>query len=319
MNTKVDTSIQKVPIWQCPICQHDLVKQEKQFLCVNQHSFDVAKEGYVNLLLAHQKKSKIPGDNKEMVNARHDFLNKGHYAPLVGEISRLLIKAVDSSFSSLPDSTLNQKTTYNVFDAGCGEGYYLRQVYAHLQDYIDEHKHQIEVLYSGVDISKFAIQKAAKLHKQHRQIGTLNNQHDPLSTMHFSVASTYKLPVKTESKDAIIQVFAPSDINEVYRVLKKGGVYVLVTPAPKHLFDMKRMIYDHPETHQEDQSDMSLFNLAERSSSSFSLALDTEIDRLNLLMMTPFFWTISEDKKAKLLRSLKQTEVDFDVKVFHKS
>ena len=64
------------PNYRCPLCQQGLILTDKVFRCENNHCFDQAKEGYVNLLPVQHKHSKDPGDNKEMVNARRAFLDK---------------------------------------------------------------------------------------------------------------------------------------------------------------------------------------------------------------------------------------------------
>ena len=50
----------------CPICKNKLIlmSEEKTYQCENNHNFDRAKQGYVNLLINNQKKSKLPGDSK---------------------------------------------------------------------------------------------------------------------------------------------------------------------------------------------------------------------------------------------------------------
>ncbi|MGB0987591.1 MAG: putative RNA methyltransferase, partial [Pseudoalteromonas spongiae] len=63
----------------CPMCQTPLADDTHRLICANNHSFDKAKEGYINLLPVQNKKSKDPGDNKEMVMARRAFLARGHY------------------------------------------------------------------------------------------------------------------------------------------------------------------------------------------------------------------------------------------------
>lgn len=59
----------------CPVCKEKLVKDisNKMYRCSNKHTYDIAKEGYVNLLISNQKRSKNPGDSKEMVLSRIDF------------------------------------------------------------------------------------------------------------------------------------------------------------------------------------------------------------------------------------------------------
>ena len=76
----------------CPKCKKELQLNNRTFKCQNNHSFDLSKEGYVNLLL-----NKVDaGDNKEMVNARSDFLNKGYYLHYI-----LLIVLLDNSYNNL--------------------------------------------------------------------------------------------------------------------------------------------------------------------------------------------------------------------------
>jgi len=125
-------------MYRCPLCQHPLTLSERQYQCVNRHSFDIAKEGYVNLLPVQQKNSKDPGDNKEMMAARRAFLTAGWYNPLA--------EAVASCLAQLKPETL--------LDLGCGEGYYTATI---------KRATPATELY-GADISKSAIKYAAKAH-----------------------------------------------------------------------------------------------------------------------------------------------------------
>lgn len=122
----------------CPVCREQLTLNERTWRCENAHSFDLAKQGYVNLHVVQHKHSKTPGDTVESVTARRDFLSKGHYAPLKNEVENILKK-------------LNQKT---LLDIGCGEGYYTDAMQQHVENCI------------GVDIAKTAVQRAAKLNRQ---------------------------------------------------------------------------------------------------------------------------------------------------------
>ena len=69
----------------CPVCGQPLHKTEKNYVCSGRHSFDIAKSGYVNLLLNSSQGHH--GDDKLMVRARRDFLDKGFYDPLAQEIA----------------------------------------------------------------------------------------------------------------------------------------------------------------------------------------------------------------------------------------
>ncbi len=106
--------------YQCPICQQSLSKSESYFRCENNHQFDIAKEGYVNLTPANQKRSKAPGDNAEMMQARRRFLELGHYSPLSNRIASICSDVIRTDTPSL-------------LDIGCGEGYYTAQVSSKLR------------------------------------------------------------------------------------------------------------------------------------------------------------------------------------------
>lgn len=139
----------KAPKYLCPLCQESLTLADKTYVCTNNHSFDQAKQGYVNLLPVQFKHSKAPGDNKEMVIARRAFLDKGFYQPLVDKMLSLYKQYGQSSSPLL--------------DAGCGEGFYTHQ-----------HKTNENDVY-GVDIAKETIKIAAKRYKDcHFSVGTLS-------------------------------------------------------------------------------------------------------------------------------------------------
>lgn len=155
----------KQALYTCPICTLKLTFQHSTYRCDNNHCFDQAKEGYVNLLPVQQKHSKQPGDNKAMVNARRDFLSQGYYQPLVSELLRL--------------QQQYGKADANILDAGCGEGYYTHQ-----------HVSATNQVY-GVDIAKEAIKKAAKKYKD-LQFCVATLSHLPFSGEYFDwIISVY--------------------------------------------------------------------------------------------------------------------------------
>lgn len=121
----------------CPICSLALTLSDRTLKCSNNHSFDFAKEGYVNLLPVQNKKSKDPGDNLEMVQARRNFLAKGHYAFLQSAVAQ---KVKDLG------------TEKTIIDFGCGEGFYTQAL----------QKSALNSKVYGIDISKPAVKYAAK-------------------------------------------------------------------------------------------------------------------------------------------------------------
>lgn len=134
------STLENTSIYRCPICHSALMAHDKVFRCENNHHYDKAKEGYVNLLPVQFKQSKNPGDNKSMVNARRAFLEKGYYQPLVERIRTLYIEHTQGRGTFV--------------DAGCGEGFYTHQ-----------HKTDNNQVFA-VDIAKEAVKKAAKKYQQ---------------------------------------------------------------------------------------------------------------------------------------------------------
>ena len=126
----------------CPICGLPLVKQDRSYVCDNRHSFDVARQGYVNLLTVQQKHSLAPGDTREQVLSRRSFLEEGHYAP----IAQALIHAARKHGAQ-----------GEILDVGCGEGYYSTRL-----------AKALELPLTGLDISKEAVRCAAAKYKDAR-------------------------------------------------------------------------------------------------------------------------------------------------------
>jgi 23S rRNA (guanine745-N1)-methyltransferase len=274
-------------LWKCPSCSSVLLLDNKVWVCTNGHSYDVAKEGYVNLLLVQNKNSKQPGDNKQMVNGRRAFLEQGFYKPLADVITEIFNQHL---------VTLTNQTEGNFFDAGCGEGYYMSQVSQSCN------QANIQIEFSGLDISKFAVQKAAKKYPDH----------------HFAVASTFQLPLEDDSQDAVLQIFAPSSELEIHRVLKPSGIWITVNPAANHLYEFKQALYDKPTEHKAEQVTPKGFILAQQVNLSFVIHLTEPQQRENLLMMTPYYWSATAEKKQKLVDNLQQFTTDFDINVFAK-
>ncbi|PTU32239.1 putative RNA methyltransferase [Stenotrophobium rhamnosiphilum] len=120
----------------CPLCRHALERGDKVWRCKTGHSFDVAREGYINLLPVQHKNSRDPGDDPQMVMARREFLQADHYQPLRD--------AVLNSLAPLQ--------AQSILDIGCGEGYYTGAFTKVANEVI------------GLDIARPAIRLAAKRH-----------------------------------------------------------------------------------------------------------------------------------------------------------
>ena len=123
----------------CPICGQELNTTGRQYLCPGNHSFDIARQGHVNLLVVQQKHSKNPGDTREQVLSRREFLEAGCYAPIC---------------QALIDTARDLAVSGPILDVGCGEGYYSSR----LADALGAEL-------TGLDISKEAVRCAAAKYK----------------------------------------------------------------------------------------------------------------------------------------------------------
>ncbi len=246
------------PVWICPVCGAPLERRDRSLACSAHHSFDLARSGYVNLLLPQQKGSRDPGDNAEMVRSRSEFLGQGHYQALSDALNGQVLSL------GLP--------SYTVLDAGCGEGYFLRR----LQSALLAGLPPTNVTCLGVDISRAAVQRAAK-------------QGNDLQV---AVASTFHLPVITESVDVVLKVMAPGDPAEMRRVLRPGGCYLTVIPGPLHLQGLKRLIYRQTGPNEVDDSSLPGFRLLGEQTVERELHLGDSSAISSLLAMTPYYWNI---------------------------
>lgn len=277
----------------CPSCRQSLqAKGAGSFACSNNHNFDVAKEGYLNLLLAQHKRSKQPGDDATMMACRQQFLNTGHY--------EFLVQYLTAQLAAIKPA--------NLLDIGCGEGYYGQFIKQHLPLGNSNNADQSLNLI-GIDIAKTGVRLAAKR----------RNSSGYPSYNALAVASAYDLPLADSSIHAAFSVFAPLDATETARVLASNATLITVGPASNHLQGLAEHIYETFKPHQ------SGFNTLDNSSQFTSTAQHTLNQTVtltgaaiyNLLTMTPYYWSASQDtqQKIKALTSL-TTPLAFEVKTY---
>lgn len=161
--------------------------------CASGHSFDVAKQGYLNLLAGPPPRN---ADTADMIAARDRFLGSGAYAPIAQAVARTVVSR------TAPGGV--------VTDAGAGTGYYLSACLDALPDGRGV----------ALDVSVPAARRAARAHPRSAAI----------------VADTWAgMPLAAGTADALLCIFAPRNFAEFARVLRPGGVLVVVTPEPDHL------------------------------------------------------------------------------------
>ncbi len=269
----------------CPICKSPLetVEALKSSRCENGHSYDIARQGYINLLTSNQKGSRSPGDSKEMVDARSEFLKKGFYSPLSDAIN----ERIATHIRSLPGKE------HALLDIGCGEGYYLSRLKSHM----DSQGLNLDIY--GMDISKDAVKAASSGMKSGNWI----------------VANSHRIPLKDGAFDGIISVFSPIDSSEVARLLKAGGVFIRVLPGPEHLIQMRRIIYPEVILSPEHDPYEGTERLAFMESTNVTYAIHlTGSELTSLVRMTPHYWkTTKADKEA--LNEVEELTVTVDMRI----
>lgn len=267
----------------CPVCGQALELQEKTYRCENNHCFDTAKQGYVNLLQSQKSSKKRHGDDSLMVKARQDFLEKGYYKNLCKELIGAVCKtAVENTV---------------LVDLGCGECWYTDQIYKTLIT----NGNNPEVF--GIDISKQAIISGARRCKE----------------LNLAVASTADIPMADESCDTVVCVFAPYAESEVLRVLKRGGVFIKVFPLENHLMGLKKAIYDKPYKNEVNEEVPEGFEKDDFIRISNVITLENNEDIINLFKMTPYYYKTGRDDQMKLenLQHL-ETETEFGIITYKK-
>lgn len=160
-----------------------------------------------------------------------------------------------------------------VVDAGCGEGYYTARMA------------ESGLCAFGLDLSKRGIRHAAKSARSDRAF--------------FAVAGIFDLPVADNAADGIVSLFAPVCEEEFLRVLRPGGVALLVGAGPDHLLDLKRVLYDTPYQNESRADAPKQMELLLEDRLAFTMALDAPALQA-LFAMTPYYYRTSAEGRARL-------------------
>ncbi|WP_201589846.1 putative RNA methyltransferase [Psychrobacter sp. Pi2-51] len=315
-----------VSLFVCPLCQSPLQPAADTWRCDGSlnpkqtaHPFDVARQGYVNLLPVQQKKSKTPGDSQQSIEARKRFLAAGHYAPLQRLVCQQMKQLLGQDGSiSVPTAKPN-KTPVNWLDIGCGEGYYTQAMAQMGSDII--------ATLIAADISKPALVELAKVSKAASQLWYQQHKDkaEKTTVIYPLVTSAAHLPLRAHSVTGISSIFSPILPEAFAKVLVDKGYLIIAKPDVRHLATMRDALFDSVREHDSDKFLQELapyFTLIETHRVSTEMTLSAT-DLADLLTMTPYAYRARSEKRQTLLAAVEQqafsTEAKFVVYILQKS
>lgn len=279
----------------CPVCGGPLAGDGPALRCSRGHSFDRARAGYYHLLPAGHGRSKIRGDTREMVRARRRFLERGHYEPLLRRVQERVSREIQGRVSREVEGRVSRETpgrvsrdsqalawrerVATILEAGCGEGYYIGGLARAIG---------APCCFIGVDVSKDAVRLAARAH---REVCFLVND------------VKHRITVADRSVDVLLDVFAPRNPGEFARVVREGGLLLVVIPRDDHLRELReRLPLIGIEPGKRDRT-------AEQFAGAFRLESEEVVEYrrelgaeevLDLVGMTPSAWHVGEELRAEV-------------------
>lgn len=278
----------------CPLCSSPLEKVGGSLKCSGgKHTYDVASSGYVNLLPPGKKSNASTGDEPLMIGSRRDFLAAGYYDRISDTAAEVAAEYAKTRENPSPITSFA--------DAGCGEGYHTLRIFNKLKEFYPG------ISAVGFDASKKGADSGAK--KAKRQSADIS----------FAAANIFAMPIRDRSVDAVFSMFAPVPAEDSERILKDGGLLVVVSSGSRHLWQMREVLYGEPRLSPPYDKVPKGFSPVLSRSLLYTVTLSGN-DIKNLFTMTPFYYRSPKEGKEKLL-SLQTltTEISVEYKVYEKS
>lgn len=274
---------QYVHVFSCPLCNSPMkVSNLKSLICLRNHTFDFAKQGYVNMM----NRSTNSHYDKELFKARQKIIMESNlFTFLHQKISEIIIKNIDAL-----------KGEIMIFDAGCGEG-------SHLQRILNKCEH-VTMRGIGLDISKEGIRMAASHYKESIWL----------------VGDIANLPLADQSCHVTLNILSPANYKEFKRVLVPDGLVIKVVPRSNYLKELRELLFDDTDKKSyKNEEIVSLFNRhfhqVDVLNLSDTMAI-TQKELINLIHMSPLTWNTSQkDIERMINQDISEVTVDLDVLV----
>ncbi|HHW12494.1 MAG TPA: methyltransferase domain-containing protein [Firmicutes bacterium] len=275
-------------LFRCPSCEQELaLSRSNSLYCAKGHNFDLARQGYVNLLLKQEK----GGYDKQLYAARKVISDSGFFDPMRKAISKLIWEIGEEEDWSRA----------SILDAGCGEGSHLAWI---CQDLKAKEKRFADLWGVGIDLSKEGIRAAAKAYPN----------------LIWCVADLTKLPLQNEQFDIVLNILSPANYGEFKRVLKDHGVLLKILPTANYLIELREILFKGTDRElYENDSVKKLFansfQLVKEQQIHYKVVLKEE-NLEHLIKMTPLTWNADQEKIRAIINSgLKSITVAFDLLV----
>jgi len=247
----------------CPLDGLLLYAGARQLRCPAGHCYDIARQGYVNLLPVQFKASKEPGDSKDMIDARRRVMQQNYFNELAEKFCSYLVQLCDTPVAGSC-----------ILDAGCGEGFFTDKMNAHVCNKAGTSGTSLPRAILGIDVSKLAIIAAAKQYR----------------ALNFAVASNVHPPIINGNASIITNLFGFATW-PAWSSLQRPGQYVVTVDAgPHHLLEMREIIYPEVRIHaapEHAEAAKSGYSLADTQTVRYEVILKNAADRLDFLNMTP--------------------------------
>lgn len=266
-------------IFRCPVCASPMqVADRGSVVCEERHTFDIAKQGYVNFLTSPVNTKY----DKALFGARRTVIEAGTYQPLHECIAAWVTQEQQGN------------KLVKILDMGSGEGSHLAHIKQTAASLFDG-----EIAAIGMDIAKEGVLAAAKQYKE----------------MIWCVGDLARHPFSEDEFDVVLNIFSPANYEEFKKICKPDGMVVKVLPHTGYLQELRNLFYeDEEKLHYTNKLTVERFteNFAKvkRQRLTYKAAVEPSLAPA-LLQMSPLSW----QQEESALRDIELPEITIDVEI----